>query len=108
MPVSIPFLQSDTNYTLVCPIDDEQILFDVRWNSRDEAFYFDMYESDDTIIALNIKVVVGIPLGRRSGHSFFDEHVMTAVDTSGEGRDPGFDDLGTRVIVVVQTIEDLA
>jgi hypothetical protein len=106
MPVSLPFLPSDTNYTLACPLGDQQILFDVRWNSRDEAFYMDMYESDDTVIALNIKIVVGIPLGRRSNHPFFDDHILSAVDTSGQGLDPGFDDLGTRVLVIVNTPED--
>lgn len=108
MSYSIPFIPSDTNYVLAVPIDDTQVLFDVRWNSREEAFYLDMYESDDTVIALNVKVVVGIPLGRRSLHTFFDNHIITAVDLSGEGRDPGFDDLGSRVIVTVQSSSDLA
>lgn len=105
MAVTIPFLVSDCNYTLTCPIDDYQISFDVRWNSRDEAFYFDMYEQDDTVICLNVKVVVGIPLGRRSKHSFFDNHIITAIDTSGKGNDPDFDDLNNRVLVIVETID---
>lgn len=108
MPVSIPFLPSDTNYTLVCPLDDIHLSFDVHWNSRDKAFYFDIYESDDTVVALNIKVVTGIPLGRRSQHSFFKDHVITAVDTTGAGKDPGYDDLNRRVLVVVQSTTDLA
>lgn len=105
MSVVIPFLVSDCNYSLSCPIDDQQITFDVRWNSRDEAFYFDMYEPDDTIICLNVKVVVGIPLARRSRHDFFSNHIITAIDNENTGRDPGFDDLNTRVLVVVETIE---
>jgi hypothetical protein len=103
--VTIPFLVSDTNYELACPIDNEQLTFDTRWNSRDNAFYFDLYESDDTIICLNVKVVCGVPLGRRSQHPWFDTHIITAIDTSRRGRDPGFDDLNSRVLVVVETIE---
>lgn len=108
MPVTIPFLTSETNYRLGCPFDDFSIYFDVRWNSRDAAWYFDLYEADDTVIALNVKVITGIPLGRRSQHEFFETHVMTAVDTTGQGIDPGFDDLNSRVLVIVQTPVDLA
>lgn len=103
MAVTIPFLVSDCNYILSCPIDDTQINFDVRWNSRDQAFYFDMYEADDTVICLNVKVVVGIPLARRSQHEFFKNHTITAIDSSGKGKDAGFDDLNRRVLVVVET-----
>lgn len=107
MPVSIPFLPSDSNYTLVCPLDDRQVHFDVRWNSRDEAFYFDMYDSDDTVICLNIKVVPGIPLGRRSKHEFFNIYLMVAIDPSGKGQNPTFDELNTRVLVTLSRYDEL-
>lgn len=107
MPIAIPFLKSDSHYNLAVPIDDQQIIFYVRWNSRDQAFYLDMYEPDDTIIELNIKVVTGIPLAKRSIHPFFCDHTMTAIDTSGEGRNPGFDELGGRVQVVIQNTDSL-
>jgi hypothetical protein len=106
MSVSIPFEQSDNNYTLVVPVDDIPVQFFVRWNSRDRAFYFDMYEDDGSIIALNVKVVTGVPLARRSLHEFFKDRIMTAVDTTGSGTDPNYDELGTRVIVVIQSPED--
>lgn len=108
MPVTVPFLVSETNYRLVCPIDDYTLVFDVRWNSRDEAWYFDLYENDDTVVLLNVKIVTGVSLGRRSLHEFFKSNFMTAVDTTGRGQDPGFDDLNTRVLVVVQNASDLA
>lgn len=106
MAISVPFITSRTNYTLAVPIDDEQILFDVRWNSRDAAWYLDIYEADDSIIALNVKVVVGIRLAKRSQHEFFQNHIIIAVDTANTGKDPGFDDLNTRVLLVVQTVDD--
>lgn len=107
MAVSIPFLTSKTNYRLDTNVDDEAVVFDVRWNSRDEAWYFDMYEADDTPIAINVKVVLGVGLGKRSQHEFFVNYRMTAIDTSGQGLDPGYDDLNARVILVVQSINDL-
>lgn len=108
MPVSIPFLVSETHYKLNCTIDDKLYVFRPRWNSRDEGWYFDMYEADDVPVIINVKIVTGVPLGRRSHHVFFDSHIITAVDTSGQGLDPGFDDLNRRVVVVVQTPSDLA
>ena len=106
MAVSIPFLTSETHYTLTCPIDDQSYLFDVRWNSRDEAWYFDMYQDDNTPVAINVKVVIGAMLGRRSRHAFFDSHKLIATDTTGQGVDPGYDDLNSRVLVVVQSVKD--
>lgn len=105
--ISLPFLVSETNYILAVPIDDEQILFDVRWNSRDAGWYLDIYEADNTIVELNVKVVVGIKLANRSLHDFFKNHVIMAVDTTGQGLDPSFDDLGSRVQVLVQSINDM-
>ncbi len=106
MAVSIPFLTGETNYRLACPIDDTAYYFDVHWNSRDAAWYFDMYEQDGTIVVLNVKVVNGVPLGRRSLHEFFEDHMIVVVDSSGHGRDAAFDDLNTRVLVVLQSTED--
>ncbi len=107
MAISLPFLVSDNNYTLVCPIDDEAIEFDVRWNSRDEAWYLDIYEDDDTVIALNVKLVLGVSLGRKSRHPFFQSHTMIAVDTTGSGTDPGYDDLGSRVQIIVENVSSV-
>lgn len=107
MGASIPFLTSKTNYTLATNVDDEAVYFDVRWNSTDEAWYFDMYEADDTPMLINAKIVLGVNLGKRSQHPFFDNYKMTAIDTTGQGFDPGYDDLNARVILVVQSINDL-
>lgn len=108
MAVTIPFLTSDNNYVLACNVDDEtQLLFDVRWNSTEQAWYMDIYEADDTVVVLNVKVVLGVNLGRRSRHEFFDDHIITVVDTSGAGLDAGYDDLNQRILVVVQNAIDL-
>lgn len=107
-PVVIPFVQSDTNYQLAVSIDGVPYVFDVTWNVRDNdgagAFYFDMYEGDGTtLIAAGVKVVLGVSLGRRSSGAFFQNHTLTAIDTSGADLDANFDDLGRRVQVVCVT-----
>ena len=101
----IPFQLSTTNYRLQMPLNDNVYLLDIHWNSRDEAWYFDLLESDETPIALNLKVVLGIPLGRRSNHEFFDNHKLVVIDSSGAGIDATYDDLNTRIYVFVETPE---
>lgn len=105
--ISIPFLTSQTNYLLGVPVDDFTLLFDTRWNSRDSAWYVDIYEDDGTPVAINVKIVTGVQLGRLSQHDFFTTHKLIAVDTSGQGLDPGFDDLNARVLVVITSSSDV-
>jgi hypothetical protein len=104
MAVTIPFLTSETNYTLHCPLDNNySLMFEVRWNSRDEAWYVDMYTDDGGIVSINEKLVVGAALGRLSRHPIFYEYAFRVVDMTGSGTDPGFDDLNSRVVLIVQT-----
>ena len=96
----IPFQPSDTNVKLTVPIDDARYVFYHRWNSRDQAWYVDFYEEDFTPILLGIKLTLGGRIGASCGHPFFANHSFTLMDTSGSGIDPGFDDLGSRVILI--------
>ena len=51
--------------------------------------------------------MLGAFLGRRCVDPRFPAGVMVAVDTSGEGRDAGLDDLGTRVQVLFYSGEEI-
>jgi len=89
------------NYSVLVPIDNDQYRFDLRWNARAEAWYFDCFESDErTPIITGVKIVLGTYLGRRSPHRLFRTGVFVARDLSGQRQDAGFDDLGRRVVVV--------
>lgn len=96
----VPFQPSDTNVKLTVPIDDARYVFYHRWNSRDQAWYVDLYEEDFTPILLGIKLTLGGRIGASSNHPFFATHKLVLADTSGQGLDPGFDDLGARVILI--------
>ncbi|MGN6103662.1 MAG: phage baseplate plug family protein [Kofleriaceae bacterium] len=101
------------NYEFEATIEDVPYKFDVRWNQSDRdgqgAWYFDLSESDGQTIARGLKIVVGTYIGRNSAHPLFERGVIAAIDTSGEYRDPGFEDLGKgrRVEVRYYTVEDL-
>ncbi len=112
MAAILNFIPSDGNYrfnsVLSTPAGNHQFTFDVRWNTRDEAWRFDMYDSDGILMVAGVKIVLNAYLGRRSSHPFFDTNVLAAIDTSITGLDPGFDELGTRVQIWHYTITDLA
>lgn len=95
----LPLQPSVGNYRFSTTITDVTYIFDVRWNSRDVAWYMDVYEANLTPIIYGIKIVLGVYLGRCSRHRLFRQGVMVAVDTTSQGREATFDDLGTRVEV---------
>lgn len=103
----LPFQPSIPNYRFETILNDLPYVFDVRWNERDSAWYFDLYEEDTHPIELGIKVVIGTYLGRTSTHPLFARGVLAVIDTSGAYEDAGFDDLGTRVEVRYYDIADL-
>lgn len=104
----LPFIPSDPHYFFETTLNDVPYTFDVRWNDRDRAWYFDMFDKDDFPIVRGVKIVLGTYLGRRSPHEFFATNALVPVDMSSLNQDPGFDDLGTRVLVIHYTSTELA
>jgi hypothetical protein len=105
MASRIPLIPSRNNYTLVVPIDGTSYLFDnIHWNAFEESWYLDLREQDETPILSGIKLVLGVRLGRASTHPFFQAHMLHLSDTSGQQKDPGFDDLDDRVQLVLTNL----
>lgn len=107
MAIILPFVPSIPFYEFGTTLDNVEYIFNVRWNGRDEAWYFDVNESDGTPIVRGVKVVLGGYLGRWVEHPLFREGVLVAVDLSDAGQDAGFDDFGTRVVVMRMTLDEV-
>lgn len=114
MPVQLPIDAEDPFYRVGVTLNDTPYLFDVRWNGRDNAWYFDVLDVTEDPIRCGIKIVLGIPLGCRGVDPRFPSGAIFAEDLSGEGRDATIDDLGTRVCLyhyseeeVLGDVEDL-
>jgi hypothetical protein len=99
MPQELPFKPSEPHYDFPTVIDGLPCKFEVRWNALDSAWYFDILNEDGSPVAHGIKVVLGVHLGRRVNHPITRNGVLVAIDLSGDARDAGFDDMGTRVRV---------
>lgn len=99
MPQILPFTPSEPHYEFTTVLDNQPCRFEVHWNARDEAWFFDILTPQGVLVAAGIKVVLGIPLGRRVIHPLTAKGMFVAVDLSGKSREAGFNDMGRRVQV---------
>jgi hypothetical protein len=97
---TLPLIPEEASYRVSTTLGDTQYILDVHWNERASAWYLDILASDETYIRAGIKIVLGAFLGGRSVTPGFPDGVLLALDKSGEGRDAGYHDLGTRVVVL--------
>lgn len=99
MPQQLPLTSEFPNYRFGTSLDGVQYTMDVRWNTRDEAWYLDVLAEDGTPIRRGIKVVLGSLLGGRCIDPGFPDGVMIVADLARLGRDASIADLGDRVTV---------
>jgi hypothetical protein len=109
MVVELPFIPSNGNYRFGTTIENAGYNFVVRWSTVEACWYFSIFEVNEDPIIQGVKIVTGTYLGRRCAHPLFDAGVFIAIDLASEEQptDPGFDDLGTRVVVVFVPVQDL-
>ncbi len=105
--VQLPFVPSIPNYRVATTLDGTQYVFDVRWNGREGAWYFDIRTEDATLIRAGIKIVLGALLGGREASAEMPAGVFLASDLAGTGTDAGIDDLGARVCVYYYSAGEL-
>ena len=93
----LDFIPRVGNYRFSTNLNNVEYTFDVRWNSRDKAWRFDMYDNDGYLMVAGVKIVIDAYLGRRSTHPFFNQNVLVAIDLANSGVEPTYDDMGVRV-----------
>lgn len=103
----LPLQPSIAFYRFSTALDSVPYIFDVRWNGRDAAWYMDISDEAENPIGRGIKIVLGANLGQKNRTAAFPAGAFVAIDASGQGRDAGFDDIGSRVIVVFLSVADL-
>jgi len=108
MPRLIPLTPSEPFYSFTTTLEDVDYLFDVRWNAIDGAWYFDVSTVSEEPILPGIKIVLGASPGRLCIDPRFPPGAFFVVDTTGQGVDAGFDDIGTRVQLHYYTSAEVA
>jgi hypothetical protein len=86
-------------YSQISELGGREYLFRFHWNERCSLWFVDLYDQDESPIALGFAVVVGIPLFRGVIDARMPPGVMGAVDLSDNNTDPGRDELGKRVVI---------
>lgn len=99
---------SNPSFFFTTVLDGVHYGFDFNWNDRDQAWYFDVSDGAGNLIQAGIKLVLGAYLGRAMRVPPFSTGVFVAVDTSGEQKDAGIDDLGARIQLYYIPDQDLA
>lgn len=71
-----------------------------NWNERDSAWYMSLYDARLVAIKEGMKVVAGAVLLRTLVYSTTrPPGDFVVIDTTGKDQDPGFADLGSRVVI---------
>lgn len=70
------------------------------WNVRDEHWTMTIRDKNNQVIVAGIKIVANYELISMYRYLDVPPGYMMAADMSGQGLDPGFDDFGTRVLLM--------
>lgn len=96
----IPLSPSIGHYQFSTQIMGEDYTFEVRWNARDAAWYFDLFDAAGRVIRRGFKIALGAYIGRLVRHPLFlRDGMFFAYDASQQHREATFDDIGSRVIL---------
>lgn len=107
MPSILPFTPGIPFYRMSVTLGEEDYVFDVRWNERDNGWYFDLFTVNEVAIIHGVKVVLGTLLGGVNPDENRLPGGLIAADLEDTGLDPGFDDLGYRVQVYFYTLQEI-
>lgn len=107
MPYQLPLIPSNPNYRVGSQLGERQYLLDIRWNTRDEAWYLTVLSEEGDVIRSGLKLVLGALVGVRVRDPDFPDGVFVVSDLSNTGLDAGLDDMGARVAVHFYTRAEL-
>ena len=100
MIVQIPTSQTLASYVQKTSLDGQTYTLEFRWNAREEFWYMNLLTADEDPIAMGIKLVSDWSLLRRVTDPRKPPGALMAIDTTTSGVDAGFDELGTRVMLL--------
>lgn len=107
MSFRIPIDVGDPFFDVQVTLEDVTYTLQFRWNVREEAWYMHILDAEGTtVLHAGLKLVADWPLATYTTERQ-PPGILVARDTSGEGRDPGLDDLGDRVQLVYYTLAEI-
>jgi len=107
MPQRLPLIPSEPHYRFSTELGGVVFIIEMRWNTRDAAWYMSVFDETEIPILSGMKLVLGALLGRRSVDPRRPGGAFVISDLSGSGTEAGFDDIGERVVVSFFSEEEL-
>ena len=99
----LPVKKDGSWFTFSTELDGVTFGFELRWNERDEAWFVTLRDGEGNAIVSGRKVVLGALFSAfRACAAVMQAGDVYAIDlseTEAGQRDPGFDDIGTRVVL---------
>lgn len=106
--VQLPIVQESAWFSFATELDGAGFTFTWRWNDRAAAWFFDLADSDGGVIATGVKLVVNLPLlVPFHANARCPAGELIAIDTTGQGLDAEFEDLGRRVVVLYASEDEV-
>lgn len=102
--ILIPLQIGVPHYTMTTNLDSVTYKLRFDWNDRMAAWFLSIHTAVGEALVTGIRVVVSWPLTARFVARGVPPGLLEAIDTSGRGIDPGFEDLGTRVILAYTNV----
>jgi hypothetical protein len=103
----IPTDSAPTDVEGAVPFFTERVILGAReyqfrfvWVQREAKWYYDLMDQSGSMIAAGLKLVADFPTNRLLVDDRAPAGTIMCLDTSGEGRDPGLADLGSRCLVL--------
>jgi hypothetical protein len=106
MIVSLPITQDSANFDFAVELAGITWTFGFRWNRRGEMWVMTVGDGEGTPLVSGVFVVINTPLLRGRLPALPGD--IIAIDSSGQGLDAAFEDLGRRVELFHYLPEDLA
>ena len=98
--VALPIKADGAHFSFTTELSGSTWGFEFRWNPRAEQWIMLVRDGNGTVLVSGIRIRVGLPLLQRfRAYGSLPPGEMIALDDTGQNLDPGFADLGRRVMV---------
>jgi len=105
--LTLPLRTDLEHYDFSVELDGASYFIEVRYNSRNDSHYLSISDVEGVPLLIGRRVVIDFPLTRRFKNRALPAGEFMAVDTSGQGRDPGAGELGGRVQILYATAAEM-
>lgn len=107
MPQLLPLLPELPNYRFDTTLDGIQYVIDIRWNSRDEAWYMSVFSEEEEPLISGTKLVLGAWLTGDATHPDRPFGLFRLIDWTGSGTEATLTNIGSVVGLYFYNIDEI-